>query len=114
LHVSGGPAEPAFVPVPRLFRTARRRRPRTGRDLGLYAMWNEPSDTEANVEWAQQGLSALEPYLENAVYSNNLGDEGGDRVRTAYGQNYGRLAHVKAKYDPDNVFRLNQHIEPAS
>ena len=81
-------------------------------DLGLYAMWENPADTDANVEWARNGWNALKPYLESAVYSNNLGDEGGNRVRDAYGQNYDRLARLKAKYDPDNVFRLNQNIEP--
>ncbi|MGQ0575402.1 MAG: BBE domain-containing protein [Pseudonocardia sp.] len=44
------------------------------------------------------------------MYVNNLGDEGEDRVRAAYGANYPRLAEVKRAYDPDNVFRLNQNI----
>jgi hypothetical protein len=81
-------------------------------DLGLYAMWDGLRETEANVEWAREGWKALRPFLEHAVYSNNLGDEGTDRVRAAYGQNYDRLAAVKATYDPDNVFRLNQNVEP--
>jgi FAD/FMN-containing dehydrogenase len=48
------------------------------------------------------------------VYVNNLGDEGPARVRAAYGENYARLTAVKRTYDPDNVFRGNQNIEPAS
>ena len=47
------------------------------------------------------------------VYVNNLGEEGSNRVRDAYGTNYGRLASIKAAYDPDNLFRLNQNIQPA-
>jgi FAD/FMN-containing dehydrogenase len=54
----------------------------------------------------------MQPYLENSVYVNNLGDEGPDRVRAAYGENYSRLVAVKRTYDPDNVFRANQNIDP--
>jgi FAD/FMN-containing dehydrogenase len=46
------------------------------------------------------------------VYVNNLGDEGDDRVKAAYGENYDRLVTLKHKYDPDNLFRLNQNIRP--
>ena len=55
----------------------------------------------------------MQPFLERAVYANNLGEEGTDRVRAAYGPNYSRLAAIKAQYDPANVFRLNHNITPA-
>jgi len=54
----------------------------------------------------------LEPYVHHSVYANNLGDEGDDRVRSAYGQNFEPLAAVKQTYDPTNFFRLNQNIRP--
>ena len=52
--------------------------------------------------------------IASPVYVNDLGDEGGQRARDAYGANYPRLAALKARYDPDNVFRLNQNIAPAN
>jgi FAD/FMN-containing dehydrogenase len=54
----------------------------------------------------------MRPYLKEAVYVNNLGDQESDRVRAAYGANYDRLAAVKARYDPENLFRLNHNIAP--
>ncbi|MFN2495516.1 MAG: BBE domain-containing protein [Pseudonocardiaceae bacterium] len=54
----------------------------------------------------------MQPYLEDSVYVNNLGDEGQGRVQAAYGENYQRLVALKRKYDPANLFRLNQNIEP--
>ena len=81
-------------------------------DFGLYAMWTDPADSDANVAWARDGWQAMRPYLEPAVYSNNLGDEGDDRVQEAYGANQDRLVQLKTTYDPDNVFHLNQNIQP--
>jgi hypothetical protein len=54
----------------------------------------------------------MEPFFEQGVYVNNLGEEGEDRVKEAYGENYGRLVALKDKYDPTNLFRLNQNIRP--
>jgi FAD/FMN-containing dehydrogenase len=63
--------------------------------------------------WTQRFFEAMEPFLERAVYASNLGQEGADRVRAAYGPNYDRLARVKAEYDPANLFRLNHNVTPA-
>lgn len=76
------------------------------------AIWLSPEDDAANIAWARDLWSALRPFSSGAVYVNNLGEEGGERVRAAYGDNYARLAALKTKYDPDNVFRLNQNIHP--
>jgi hypothetical protein len=51
--------------------------------------------------------------MADALYVNYIGDEGADGVRAAYGSKYERLAMLKAKYDPDNLFRMNQNIKPA-
>ena len=64
-------------------------------------------------EWVRSFWSALEPW-HTTVYVNFLGDEGEERVRTAYGdEKYERLKTLKRKYDPDNFFRINQNISPS-
>lgn len=78
----------------------------------LFAIWISPNDDATNVAWARDLWSALRPFSSGVVYVNNLGDEGGERVRAAYGGNYARLAALKKRYDPDNVFSLNQNIRP--
>ena len=56
----------------------------------------------------------MRPFATGGVYVNNLGEEGEERICAAYGPNYARLAALKAKYDPTNLFRLNQNIKPAA
>ena len=55
----------------------------------------------------------MQPHLEESVYVNNLGDEGPERVKAAYGQNYQRLVALKRTLDPDNLFRANHNIDPS-
>ena len=76
-------------------------------------MWQDPVDSEENRDWGRRCYSTAEPFLEEGVYVNYLGDEGGARVRAAYGANYERLVALKSKYDPTNFFRLNQNIKSA-
>ena len=82
-------------------------------DLLILAQWSDPARSDEIVGWARGAFERLRPHLEDAVYVNNLGSEGGDRVRAAYGANHARLAELKRRYDPDNVFRLNQNVPPA-
>ena len=82
-------------------------------DLLILAQWSEPGRTDEHVGWARTAFDALRPHLEDAVYVNNLGTEGPERVRSAYGPNHARLAALKRTYDPANVFRLNQNVPPA-
>ena len=81
-------------------------------DFLILSQWPDARDSARNIEWTRALFAAMQPHLEDAVYVNNLGAEGDDRVRAAYGPNHPRLAALKQAYDPDNVFRLNQNIRP--
>jgi hypothetical protein len=82
-------------------------------DFLILSQWSDATDSERNIEWTSALFQAMQPYLEESVYVNNLGDEGPGRVKAAYGQNYSRLAALKRSFDPDNVFRANQNVEPS-
>ena len=73
----------------------------------------DPANAEAITDWARSYSDAVRPYTLGTGYVNFNMQESGERVRAMYGANYDRLARIKAQYDPDNVFRLNQNIEPA-
>lgn len=79
-------------------------------DCLILTQWDDSADDERNIRWTRELHAALRPWVEDAVYVNNLGDDEADRVRSAYGANFDRLAAVKAKYDPDNFFRGNQNV----
>ena len=64
--------------------------------------------------WSVDYFEALHPYSAGGAYVNMMMDEGQERVRASYRDNYDRLAQIKATYDPDNLFRVNQNIEPAA
>jgi hypothetical protein len=81
-------------------------------DLLILSQWEDPEDSERNTAWSRGLFDAMTPHLQDAVYVNNLGAEGPERARSAYGLNAPRLAAVKQTYDPANVFRLNQNITP--
>jgi FAD/FMN-containing dehydrogenase len=82
--------------------------------FNIITRWdNGPAGGDANIGWARDLADALEPHTAGA-YVNFIGDTGADRVRAAYPPaTYDRLASVKRRYDPDNIFRLNQNIPPA-
>jgi FAD/FMN-containing dehydrogenase len=83
-------------------------------DFLILSQWSDAADTARNVQWTRALFEAMQPHLEKSVYVNNLGDEGPERVQAAYGENYSRLVAIKRTYDPDNVFRANQNIDPAA
>lgn len=81
--------------------------------INIQAAWEAPEETERYTHWAREFWSAMQPYSTGGVYVNFLSeDEGGDRIRAAYGDRYERLVALKQRYDPTNLFRINQNIRP--
>ncbi len=74
----------------------------------------DPANNERTISWAKSYFDALHPYSAGGAYVNFMMEEGEDRVKATYGDNYERLAAIKAKYDPDNFFRVNQNIKPSA
>lgn len=75
---------------------------------------NDPAHNERMIEWAKDYWLALHPFSMGGGYVNMIMDEGEERVKAAYRENYTRLAQIKAKYDPQNLFHVNQNIKPAA
>jgi FAD/FMN-containing dehydrogenase len=72
----------------------------------------DPANAEKLTQWAKDYWNALHPYSSGGAYSNFMMDEGQDRVKASYKHNYERLAKIKYKYDPNNLFKVNQNIIP--
>lgn len=103
LHGAAARVDPAATAFPHR---------RSQSELLILARWADPAETERSVGWARAFFAAMQPFTARGVYVNDLGDEGEDRVRAAFGANYDRLAAVKANYDPTNLFQSNQNIRP--
>jgi FAD/FMN-containing dehydrogenase len=89
----------------------------TGREapfwLGVEADWDDAADDDELIEWGRTTMAALEPFTAAGHYVNDVIETGRDVVRGVYGDaKYERLVALKRAFDPDNVFRLNQNIEP--
>jgi FAD/FMN-containing dehydrogenase len=74
----------------------------------------DPANVGAVRKWSVDYSEALHPYSAGGAYVNMMMDEGQERVRASYRDNYDRLARIKAQYDPENLFRVNQNIQPAA
>jgi hypothetical protein len=79
--------------------------------------WENPADTPKNVAWVRESFNQIAPYSTGITYPNFTGqadESAGAAASTAFGANMARLRAIKAKYDPDNFFRLNANITPAA
>jgi hypothetical protein len=83
-------------------------------DLLILSQWANPADSEENVRWTRELFEAMQPFVGKGVYVSNLGEEEGDRVKEAYGEHYERLVALKDRYNPTNLFRLNQNVKPTA
>jgi FAD/FMN-containing dehydrogenase len=79
----------------------------------IAAAWDDPSQAAASVQWVEQTWNVLQQYSAGRVYANFPGSSGESEPGAAYGENYPRLAALKKQYDPQNLFRGNQNIQPA-
>ncbi len=83
--------------------------------LVLIGMWENPAEDERNIRWVRDYWDAMRPFAAGGFYINYETDAEADKVKAAYGaEKYDRLAAIKKKYDPTNLFRHNQNIKPAA
>jgi Berberine and berberine like len=77
-------------------------------------MWADPAEQAEHVGWVQELESVMRPWMSERIYLNFIGDEGEERVRSAFdSETYRRLVALKDKYDPTNMLCLNQNIKPS-
>jgi FAD/FMN-containing dehydrogenase len=82
--------------------------------INVHTRWEDKADDAKCVEWAREFFTTMAPHAMGSVYVNFMPDDETDRLPAAWGPNYPRLAAIKAKYDPKNLFRVNQNIQPAT
>ena len=81
-------------------------------DYDIISQWLNPEESAHHIQWTREFWTAVEPFATGEVYVNHLDAEEATRIRAAYSDNYERLVALKNKYDPTNLFRLNQNIKP--
>ena len=78
----------------------------------MVGVTDNPEEKDTVINWARNYWSALHPYSSGGAYVNMMMEEGDDRIKASYGENYERLQQIKEKYDRENLFRVNQNIKP--
>jgi hypothetical protein len=82
-----------------------------GYNLLFLTQWMDPADTDRCIAWTRESYELMRPFLSTARYVNYLGDDEPNAAEESYGPTYHRLQELKAKYDPDNFFHMNQNIQ---
>jgi FAD/FMN-containing dehydrogenase len=81
--------------------------------MNAHTRWRDQAQDSTCIAWARQLFRSAAPFASGSVYVNFMPDDENERVEKAYGANYRRLGEIKRRYDPDNLFRVNQNIRPA-
>jgi FAD/FMN-containing dehydrogenase len=81
--------------------------------MNVHTRWRESADQQSSIEWARKLFAETAAHATGGVYVNFMPEDETDRVSSAYGPNYSRLVALKSKYDPGNLFRLNQNVQPS-
>ena len=81
--------------------------------MNVHTRWRDAAQDSACIAWARSLYQAASRYALGSAYVNFMPDDESDRIEKVYGANYKRLAEIKRKYDPGNLFRSNQNIRPA-
>jgi FAD/FMN-containing dehydrogenase len=82
-------------------------------DISVLQLWSDPERDDEYIGWARKFHEAMAPYAADGVYVNYLDRDEAERVPEAYGERYERLRELKAVWDPENLFRMNQNIKPS-
>ncbi len=80
--------------------------------LNVHGRWDDPADDGRCIAWARDFFKASAPYASAGAYVNFLTEDEAGRIATAYGSSYARLVQIKRRYDPENIFHMNQNIKP--
>jgi len=81
--------------------------------MNVHGRWREAADDDTVIGWARALFDAAAPHALGTAYINFMTEEESTRLETAYGRNWERLLDIKAKYDPDNFFRVNLNLTRA-
>jgi FAD/FMN-containing dehydrogenase len=80
--------------------------------MNVHGRWSDPSQDEAGIAWCRDFWTAMSSHATGEAYVNLMTDDDGGRLEAAYGASYEGLVALKDRYDPTNLFRMNQNIAP--